>query len=369
MDNPRTRIHEAEWILEATARYVPLPEADGAAATAPEVGHDDLLHDNAQGYGIVDVHRAVTVALALEKLRRDNPERAVTVADALRAVESGRQYFQPEVVGTDRVHASWEGEYSRYTDLGGGSLSSVNQTKLLFVPPGTTQLDFTLNYVALDTQRLTFGDLTYAVDWNRDGTNEVTGSLSPLPPGGNKEGTVPVPGDRAGTVVAINVVGNGFKLQRPLQDHNYAEWRAHYSMGVTALVELPQGNAVAVVDKGNVSSMLAPWSASDPSESYAQGSVAINTSYIDIRGVTLAPLPPPPGGGVSLPFGGALLVLLLVGAGAVYALARVQSVRARAARFPVGSQAVRLADRTMEAAQRVVAGVRRLVARAGVSPK
>jgi len=368
-DNPRTRIHEAEWILESTARYVPLPAAAVSNGSAPEEGHGGLTHDHAQGYGTIDVHRAVTVALALEKLRKDNPERDVTVDDALREAGRGAAYFEPTAVGTDRLHASWQGEYGRFTDLGFNTLTTANQTKLLYIPPGTASLEFDLSYQAVDYERKSVGDLTYAVDWNGDGTNEVTGSLTPAPPTGHKGGTVSVPSDRGGSVAWVNVIGYGVKVQTYRGGLNYIEWRSHYSIGVTAALDLPQGGAMAPVDKGNYSAMLAPWWPSVASEGYQAGPVAVNTSYIDIRGVALAPLPPSAGGGGVLPFGGLFLALLVAAAAAVFALSRVPAVRRRAARLPLGPAAIGAADRAARATGRALDVVRRAAARAGVSQK
>jgi hypothetical protein len=221
-----------------------------------------------------------------------------------------------------------------------------------------------IDFVAIDVERKSVGDLTYAVDWDRDGTNEVTGPSSPTPPGGHKSGSVPVPREAAGTVVAVNVVGNGIRFQNLIRDHNYVEWRSHYSLGVRAVMELAEGNGVTVVDKANYSSMLAPWQAVAPAEDYAGGEVAVNTSYIDIRAVSLAPLAPPPGGVTVLPFGGAFLLLLIVAAAASMAVTRIPAVRSRIERLPGGDLVIRAGDlalslpnRALHAARRVRSGL------------
>ena len=341
--NPLTRIHEVEWILEATATYLPPDPAHGNPANDTQVGMDGKPHDYVQGYGIIEMRRAVAVALALEKLRRDNPGRDVTVADALRE-EQGAAYFEFTKGSTDRLVASWQGEYGRFTDLLGGTLSSANQTKSLYIPPGATSLEFELTFVAVDVDRRTVGDLTWAVDWDGDGTNEAVGSLTPAPPGGHKTGTVAVPSQAGGTQAAVNVIGSGVKVQNPFRDHVYAEWRSHYSIGVTAVLETVSGDAEAVIDRGNYSAMLAPWSFGEPSEGFAGAAVQLNLSYLDISQASLAPFAPPRPAGPTwgLPLAFVLLLLLALGAGAVV-VARRPALAARLERLPGGTRLVGVA--------------------------
>jgi subtilisin family serine protease len=335
--NPLTRIHEVEWILQATARYLPPDAEHGNPANNTEPGMDGQVHDYVQGYGIVDMRRAVAVALALEKLRGAYPDRDVTVSDALRS-EAGVSYSEFTTRATDRVATGWQGEYGRFTDGVLNVLATANQTKQIFLAPGATQLEFELNFEAVDLDRKTVGDLTFAVDWNGDGTNEVTGPSAPTP-SGHKTGTVSVPQERVGGVAWVNVVGTGLRLQQPLRDHVYAEWRSHYTIGVTAAIELPQGGVEAIVDKGNYSSMLAPWRLLEPSQDFAGGNLSLNESFFDVRAVSLAPERPPlrPDSEVLWP-----LLALLVASAAVFALSLSRSRRLadRVSRLPGGALVV-----------------------------
>jgi len=362
--NPLTRIHEIEWILQATSRYLPPDAAHGNPANSTDIGMDGQPHDYVQGYGIIDMRRAVAVALLLEKLRRDNPELDVTVADALRE-EAGSQYFAAAPRSTDRLAAHWQGEYGRFTDLAQNTLSTANQTKFLFVPPGAQTLEFELSYAAVDIEHRTIGDLTWAVDWDGDGGNDATGSLTPASPAGHKSGSVSVPLERQGTQVAVNVFGNGAKLQLPVRDHVYAEWRSHYAIGVTAVLDVPSEGASALVDRGNYSAMLAPWTHAEPAAEYAGGEVELNQSYFDIRAATLAPPPSPPGGGGAAAAG---LALLFVAAAvlALVVVSRSPALRASLLKLPGGALLGRvaralgaLAMRVRQLFVRTVARVRR----------
>ena len=96
-------------------------------------GWDGRPIDYAQGYGIVDVEKAVGIALTLERLRAMHPDKAITVKDALRSYRS--TLTSEETLGsTNILTAEWAGEFSRYNDQFGKPVSAVNQTKLVYAP-------------------------------------------------------------------------------------------------------------------------------------------------------------------------------------------------------------------------------------------
>ncbi|MBN1390726.1 MAG: S8 family serine peptidase [Candidatus Thermoplasmatota archaeon] len=227
--DPKTRIHEAEWILEASARFLP-PDADhgNVAGDTNSTGWGGRPVDYVQGYGIVDAKRAVGIALTLERLRDmcEYPS-TITVWDAIRA------YDLQGVAGTMSVPSStafvsWSGEYSRYNDQDMNPLSFVNQTKFIEVPKGAQSATVTMTYAGLDLTEFKAGDLSFTIDTNGDGIEDVQSSLSFMDEGMDIE-VVPVTGDDVWT---FGIVGRGVKLPRPLQGINYVEFRMEYEITV-----------------------------------------------------------------------------------------------------------------------------------------
>ena len=275
-----TRIHEIEWIIEATATFL---EGEGLAVNGIPSRDDELDGfgvdgepiDYVQGYGMVNAERAVAVALTLSMLRMDNPGSDVTVADALAAYEASLEEGEREM-GTDQLFASWSGEYSRYNDQDGAVLAQQNQTKLLYVPDGVESVDIELRYSPLDLVKMSMGSITYTVDFGFDGSEDVRGSISPNLDGVRK-GNIPV-GGNGGQVWAVSVWGQGVKVQRPLQDRNYVEVRIEYRTSVVA--HLSPGEGAVLVDPPNLHSgyyhaISSPWAVGTPSAAYANGPVIL----------------------------------------------------------------------------------------------
>ncbi len=143
-----TDIHELELILELTADFFP---SDGnGVPESNEVGHHERPHDFAQGYGQVNVERAVALALTLEELRKTDPE--ATVDDALEvyeyimvegpvqketnAIQKSTNRF---VEGNSREQVSWFGEVIEFDEV------FYPQENPLFIPEEATHLVIDLN--------------------------------------------------------------------------------------------------------------------------------------------------------------------------------------------------------------------------------
>jgi hypothetical protein len=227
--DPNTRIHEVEWILEASANFLP-PDAEhgNVAGDTNSTGWGGKPIDYVQGYGIVNAKRAVGIALTLERLRDmcEDPKQ-ITVWDAIKA------YDQQEVADTYMATALesevvWSGEYSRYNDQTMNPLSLVNQTKYVEVPEGAISATVTMTYAGLDTSEFQAGDLSFTIDTNGDGSPDVQSSLS-FNDGGRDEEHVLVSG---GELWTFGIVGRGVKLPRPFQGINYVEMRMEYDITI-----------------------------------------------------------------------------------------------------------------------------------------
>jgi serine protease AprX len=222
-----TRIHEIEWIIEATATHL-VGEglgANGVAERDDELdgrGVDGEPIDYIQGYGIVNAEKAVAVALTLEQLRLENPDRDVTVADALEEYETANEQVEREV-NTDTLLASWSGEWSRFNDQNGKPYAIQNQSHQVWVPEGVESVDVTIIYATINLVDGTAGMITWTVDFGADGSVDQSGPLTPSA-NGVVSGTINAAGHE-GQLWACGVNGNGIKLQRPTKDHNYIEVR------------------------------------------------------------------------------------------------------------------------------------------------
>jgi serine protease AprX len=131
-----TRIHEAELIIKLSARPIPPQGNDYIGEHRMTENHvpewsvpgtaGGRSHDFAQGYGLIDIHRAVGLALTLERIRWDDPD--ATVLDAYSVFEE--VFERKEVVrDTDLLSTSWSGEWTRFNDQLGKPIFTHNLTK------------------------------------------------------------------------------------------------------------------------------------------------------------------------------------------------------------------------------------------------
>ncbi len=251
--NPNTRIHEVEWILEASARFLPpTPESGNVAGDTDSTGWGGKPIDYVQGYGIVDAHRAVGIALTLERLRRmcANPGQ-ITVLDAIKAYDE-QSVSDTALVGAAAALAQWSGEYSRYNDQAMNPLSLVNQTKYVNVPQGATKATVTMTYRGLDLTEFKAGDLSFTIDTNGDGGTDHQSTLSFLDGGVDTLELDATPGE----VWTFGVVGRGLKAPRPLQGTNYVEFRLEYDMSVR--FDLGGNGTQLAMDQNAVHSPIMP---------------------------------------------------------------------------------------------------------------
>ncbi|MGA1822628.1 MAG: S8 family serine peptidase [Thermoplasmatota archaeon] len=232
--DPNTRIHEVEWILEASATYLPpTPESGNVAGDDNTTGWGGKPIDYVQGYGIVDARRAVGIALTLQRLRNMCAEpKMITVLDAIDAYDN--QGVPGKVMTTSgSAEVSWSGEFSRYNDQAMNPLSLVNQTKYVEIPKGATEAQVTMSYAGLDTTQFQAGDLAFTIDTNDDGNPEHQSDLSFLG-GSTDQMTISVGNEDLWT---FDIIGRGIKIPRPLQGVNYVELRIEYDISVVFDVE------------------------------------------------------------------------------------------------------------------------------------
>ncbi|MEE9150383.1 MAG: S8 family serine peptidase, partial [Thermoplasmata archaeon] len=281
-ENPETRIHEVEWIIEATATYLDPTEEHGVPVQDNTTGMDGRPQDYCQGYGIVDVEKAIGVALTLERLRKMYRDKDITVADALRSYED--MMLEVNVTeSTNILKVQWEGEYSRYNDQFGRSLTTVNQTKNVFVPEGVEKVIIDLAYDPVDASELSTGDLSFTIDYDNDGNVDFSGGLDPVL-AGNRHEEIEVDPSNTNSLWAFGIVGQGFKIQNPRNDNSYVELRIEYSMSV----QLVLGDSIEdgqFIDFREDSSMIAPLRFGTPVLGSEGHEVAMTVTYYDLEAV------------------------------------------------------------------------------------
>jgi serine protease AprX len=305
--DPKTVIHDAEWILEASARLLPRDEDHGnLAGDTNSTGWDGKPVDYVQGYGIVDAKRAVGIALTLQNLREKYPLEKVSVRDAISAYD---KFSVDNSTGIQISQAitEWSGEYSRYNDQSGNPLSLVNQTKFLIAPYGGVSATVTLSYTIVDLTEFKAGDLAFTVDYDGDGREDHTSSLSPTTSG---KDTLIIDNPPAG-LWTFDIIGRGFKLQRPLQSANYVELRIEYDLSVVF--------SMASMGGSNLTMGNAYYSPIFPYEDAPEGQYSLQVSQYDLRNVTLEePVVEKPPTKEEFPTAWLALIFLLIIAALVY---------------------------------------------------
>ncbi|NIP35447.1 MAG: S8 family serine peptidase, partial [Thermoplasmata archaeon] len=184
-----TRIHEAEVILKLTTDMIP-PEGEGDPERNGQTSNwipdwtvpgyvGDRPHDWAQGYGLINVRRAVGLALTLEKIRWDYPE--ATVYDAYSVFED--IFEDKEVVkATDQLRSSWSGEWARFNEQSTNPTNLVfeaNQTRMVYVPAGAEQVRVSMSWPVLDITKRIVGTLGFMIDTDSNGGWDYQSSTSP----------------------------------------------------------------------------------------------------------------------------------------------------------------------------------------------
>ena len=238
----RSRIHEVEQILKLTADPIPRVEYVGGGDNGVPANHTEGMEDRrldfAQGYGLVNITKAVALALVVEELRRDDPGATVEEAyGGYRGVITHRDFTG------GRLQSGWRGEWAQLTNdsspTSGGEVFATDQSHYLWVPASGTPLTATLQYEPLDMGEFTAVHLELKLD---------TGD------GGNAFGTQPLDLDGAKTYTTtatkagwyrFNVEGYGVKLLDPFVEFPEAtvEYTVTVSLDVPGDVRLPTSTA------------------------------------------------------------------------------------------------------------------------------
>jgi subtilisin family serine protease len=319
-ERPDTLIHEAELILKLTTDLIPPdgdgdPERNGQAAnwvvdwTVPGsvTGRE---HDWSQGYGLINVRRAVGLALTLEKIRWDYPE--ATVYDAYSVFEN---IFEEKDVtqATDQLHASWSGEWARFNEQATNPSNLVfeaNQTRMVYVPAGAEQVRVSLSWPVVDTIKGIVGTLGFKVDTDSNGGWDHESSISPELDGTRTE-TVPVSGND-GQMWTFGIEGHGLKWHRIIEKQQYEEARIEYEMAVS--ITFGQGFGTIQVPPMAKGAVVADLKFAQPTDEYLVGDISMMKPVFNMNNISWQPQSEPPviPSSSSSGFGWWLLILFIL---------------------------------------------------------
>jgi hypothetical protein len=290
-----TRIHEVEWILKSTSRYINA-SGDNGVPDNSSIGLDDNPYDFAQGYGIVQVDKAIGVALTLEELRVQDPD--ATVSDALQVYEytmiknyTGRR--------TNRLQDNWFGDWSRLND--GNQNVFTKTTHDVMIPNGTRDVDIVLNYNPAHSDGWTISELTVMIDMDGDGSSDWDGGNA-YSSHGYKEWNVPASG--SGTW-SFNVMGQAAQIpdwwrNRNPGDNEFNEVTIEYTIGIFLNIDVPEDGNVSLDDwdlhaRNGILDWAEPSEDMAGNESDCQGcthEIVMETYWYDLRLARLPEEPP-----------------------------------------------------------------------------
>jgi len=297
-----TRIHEVELILKLTAEYIPYTGEPNEGAHGltdnyvPDWSVEGLaagrLHDFSQGYGLINLHRAVGLALTLERLRWDHPE--ATVFDAYSSFED---IFETKEVSlaTDQASTSWRATWSRFTEDSGSIFKpeafTSNLTKYVFVPEGADQVTVTMAYHPVDTTGLMAGSLGFRIDYQDDGSWDFDSGVGPSLSGTRAE-TVTVSGND-GEHWRFSVYGRGFKVQRPFKTQQFEELQMDVDMAVS--IQFSSAAGTIAINETDLHAIVGHLRLTEPTSAYTAGNVSVMTDVYNLNNIQWSgPNTPPP---------------------------------------------------------------------------
>ncbi len=305
-----TYVHEAELILEAAAEWIP-PAGENGVPNPAEIPNNNTIgwtgknYDFGQGYGNVMVDRAVGIALALKELRTVDKDRDgypdfpnATVKMAYQHYENG-MVFTNTTEETDTLVASWEGEWTRFTNETVQPYPyTTEQAKMMYIPEEAKTLILTLEYSSVELASPSLNMLNLVADLNGDGSNDWV-------QGGGTDDTKRTEisldsgswSSAKGNSVVINVEGmaKNFPIIHYFQGTQFYEVRVDYT--VTAQLIMESSNASIEYTTMDYHAGYAQFEPGTPSPGYNGGTLVFNTYAYDMRLVYPTPeeepAPPP----------------------------------------------------------------------------
>jgi serine protease AprX len=258
-NDTRNLVHEVELIMEASAEYIlPSDEGDPLAENyVPQnysIGWNDQPFDYAQGYGLINVDRAIGIALTLKELRErdfngdgraDNPE--ICVKHAIEQFE-GTMKAREKTVQTGQLYTAWNGEWSRFSNQTNQAIPMNHDTsKMVYIPETASELEVRFTFDPWNTDDKRIASLYATIDWNGDGRSDWSQSGPALEDA--RFDVISLDGLDTGTYWSFNVEGVGidWDFGDRFRETQYKEVRAEFTMSLNLTFE-PGEHIIPVQD-------------------------------------------------------------------------------------------------------------------------
>lgn len=283
------RIHEAEWILKATADYIE-PNGKNGVPEDYDEGLGGRKHDFAQGYGLINVERAVAVALTLNELRMEKDY--ATVDDALRQYEN----VMTEGIAEERtntIFTQWQGVWSRFINQTTNKPYYADQTRIVYIPEYANKLILDLEYEPFKTgDEKVAGTLGVTIDYDNDGNPDWEQDLWDYARAitGLKHNEFDLTqgefASHKGTYWTFNIQGQGvgidFQLMQIIEDFSVSEIKIDYTTTVQLVLEMNQSH---LVEFDANATNIARFDFGAPVGNYSYGTIKMHRLYYDMNNV------------------------------------------------------------------------------------
>ncbi|MFO8051516.1 MAG: S8 family serine peptidase [Thermoplasmatota archaeon] len=341
VNDTRNRVHEIELILEASAHYI-LPSDGGeplAENYVPQnfsVGWNGEPFDYAQGFGNVQVDRAIGIALTLKELRErdfdgdglpDNPDMCVK-----HAIEQyqGVMKVREKTFEGNRIYSSWNGEWSRFSNQTSQPIPVQHDiSKMVYIPDGAEELEVRFTYDPWNTDEKRVASLFATIDYNGDGSPDWVQTGGVLDDA--RIDTISLSGMPTGEYWSFNVEGRGvdWNIGERFRESQFKEVRVEF----TVSLNLTFGPGEHVLPEQDPHPRMAYWKPfGDPVDG---ASINISEYYYDLGEVKDPYAAPDEGGeegGVSWLL--ILLIIAVLAAAGIFAYKKKDRIRSMLNRGP-----------------------------------
>jgi hypothetical protein len=243
-NDSRNKVHEVELILEAAAVYVePSDEGDPLAENyVPQnysIGWNDKPFDYAQGFGLINVDKAIGLALTLKELRErdfdgdmkpDHPDACIKMAIAQ---YEGTMKERQKTVTTNKLYTAWNGEWSRFSNQTNQVLPMNHDTsKLVYIPETASELEVRFTYDPWNTDDKRIASLYATIDWDNDGRSDWQQTGPALEDA--RFDVISLSGMNTGAYWSFNVEGIGidWDFGDRFRETQFKEVRAEFTMSL-----------------------------------------------------------------------------------------------------------------------------------------
>ena len=287
-NDTRNLVHEVELILEASAKYVEPSNEDAPLAenNIPQnysIGWNGEPFDFAQGFGIVQVDHAISIALTLKELRTRDFDGDGVVDYPTACVKAAVSKYEATMVTrsktyvTDRLYTAWNGEWSRFSNQTNSIIPMNHDTsKMVYIPEGSEEMEIRFTYDPWNTDDKSMVSLFATIDQNGDGRPDwtQTGELFT----DSRVSTIPVTQDAWGSFWSVNVEGRGidWDIGDRFRESQYKEVRAEFTISLNMTL----GSGGHELDLQDMHAGVAYWRPFIPFDTIVQGAMINHTEYV-----------------------------------------------------------------------------------------